>query len=151
MSLMTLDQAIREREGKMLVFTNGVFDILHVGHVRYLCQARQLGDLMFVGLNSDDSVRRLGKGDNRPINVFHDRAEVLGALRCVDGIICFDELTPERLVASLKPEVYVKGGDYTLETLPEAPIVQAYGGEVVIVPLVEGKSTTLTLKQLESL
>lgn len=151
MSLMTLDQAIREREGKKLVFTNGVFDILHVGHVRYLCQAHQLGDLLFVGLNSDDSVRRLGKGGNRPINVLHDRAEVLGALRCVDGIICFDELTPERLVAALKPEVYVKGGDYSLETLPETPIVHSYGGEVVIVPLVEGKSTTLMLKQLESL
>lgn len=148
MSLMTLDQAVREREGKKLVFTNGVFDILHVGHVRYLCQARHLGDLLFVGLNSDDSVKRLGKGDDRPINHFQDRAEVLGALRCVDGIICFDELTPERLVSALKPEIYVKGGDYTLENLPEAPIVHGYGGEVVLIPLVEGQSTTLTLKKL---
>jgi glycerol-3-phosphate cytidylyltransferase len=145
---MTLDEAIRIRAGKKLVFTNGVFDILHVGHVRYLNLAREHGDLLFVGLNSDDSVRRLGKGENRPINPLHDRAEVLRALRSVDGVIAFEDLLPDRLIASLKPEVHVKGGDYTEETLPEAALVRSYGGAVVIINYFEGFSTTNVLKQL---
>jgi glycerol-3-phosphate cytidylyltransferase len=147
---MTLDEAIRVRTGKRLVFTNGVFDILHVGHVRYLQMARERGDLLFVGLNSDDSVRRLGKGEGRPINTLQDRAEVLAALRSVDGVVAFDELLPERLIAALKPEVHVKGGDYTEETLPEAALVRSYGGEVVIIQRFEGYSTTNVLKELGS-
>ncbi len=148
MSLMTLDEAMAARAGKRLVFTNGVFDIVHVGHIRCLAKARELGDLLFVGLNSDDSVRRLGKGPGRPLNPLQDRAEVIAALRAVDGVIAFDDLTPERLVAALKPEVHVKGGDYTPATLPEARIVESYGGQVVIFPLVEGLSTTATLRKL---
>lgn len=148
MSLLTLDEAMGIRAGKRLVFTNGVFDVVHAGHVRCIQLARSLGDLLFVGCNSDDSVRRLGKGPNRPINTLQDRAAVLAALRDVDGVIAFDDLTPERLVASLRPEVHVKGGDYTLETLPEAKIVLAYGGDVVIVPLLDCPSTTEILRKL---
>jgi glycerol-3-phosphate cytidylyltransferase len=112
--------------------------------------ARERGDLLFVGLNSDDSVRRLGKGEGRPINTLQDRAEVLAALRSVDGVVAFDELLPERLIAALKPEVHVKGGDYTEETLPEAALVRSYGGEVVIIQRFEGYSTTNVLKELGS-
>jgi D-glycero-beta-D-manno-heptose 1-phosphate adenylyltransferase len=148
LSLMTLDEAIAFRAGKRLVFTNGVFDILHAGHVHYLAQAKALGDLLFVGLNTDDSVRRLGKGPNRPVNCLADRAIVIAALRAVDGVVAFDEQTPERIVGDLKPDVHVKGGDYTLETLPEARIVESYGGEVVIFPLVAGLSTTEILRKL---
>lgn len=148
MSLLTLDEAMDIRAGKRLVFTNGVFDILHAGHVGYLSQARTLGDLLFVGLNSDDSVRRLGKGPDRPIYGLQDRAAVLAALRPVDGVIAFDDLTPERLISYLKPEVHVKGGDYAIEELPEAGVVASYGGEVVILPFMEGFSTTDALRKL---
>ena len=150
MSLLTLDEALGMRAGKRLVFTNGVFDILHAGHVRNLELARGMGDLLFVGVNSDDSVRRLGKGPDRPIHALQDRAEVLSALRMVDGVIAFEELTPERLVSILRPEVHVKGGDYTLETMPEAKIVMEYGGEVVILPLSDGFSSTEILRKLAS-
>ncbi|HTQ08470.1 MAG TPA: D-glycero-beta-D-manno-heptose 1-phosphate adenylyltransferase [Fimbriimonadaceae bacterium] len=136
------------RHGKKLVFTNGVFDILHAGHVRYLAQAREFGDLLVVGLNSDVSARALGKGPNRPVNGEEDRAEVLRALRSVDAVILFDEPTPERLIAALRPEVHVKGGDYRIEDLPEANIVAGYGGEVRIIPLLEGRSTTSILGKL---
>lgn len=148
MSLLTLDQALALREGRKLVFTNGVFDILHAGHVRYLAAARGLGDLLLVGMNSDASVRRLGKGDGRPINPLEDRAEVLSALRDVDGVVAFDEDTPEALIAVLKPEVHVKGGDYDPETMPETPLVRSYGGEVVILPLLPGRSTTEIARKL---
>lgn len=148
MSLTTLSEAQALRRGKRLVFTNGVFDLLHAGHVRYLAEARSLGDLMIVGINSDTSVRTLGKGPNRPVNGVDDRAEVLGALRVVDAVVVFDESTPERLIAELRPEVHVKGGDYNADDLPEAKIVRAYGGEIVIVPLVAGRSTTRTLREL---
>lgn len=136
------------RDGKRLVFTNGVFDILHAGHVRYLAEARELGDLLIVGLNSDASAKTLGKSPNRPINTLEDRAEVLAALRCVDGVVLFEESTPEALIGSLRPEVHVKGGDYRADDLPEAKIVRAYGGEIVILPTLEGRSTTAILKKL---
>jgi len=136
------------RHRKKLVFTNGVFDILHAGHVRYLAQARLLGDLLVVGLNSDASARALGKGPGRPINNEEDRAEVLLALRAVDAVIPFDEPTPERLIRALRPEVHVKGGDYRVEDLPEAKIVGGYGGEVRILPLLEGRSTSEILGKL---
>lgn len=131
-----------------MAFTNGVFDILHAGHVMYLERARSEGDLLVVGLNSDASVRRLGKGANRPINTLEDRAMVIGALRCVDAVVAFDEDTPEAIIELLKPAVHVKGGDYRPEDLPEKRVVDSYGGKIVIVPLLEGRSTTSTLRKL---
>ena len=133
-------EGLRQR-GKQIVFTNGCFDILHAGHVRYLTTAKSFGDVLIVGLNTDESVRRL-KGTNRPINTQDDRAEVLLGLKAVDHVIFFGEQTAEALIAEVKPAVYVKGGDYTLETLPEAAIVQSYGGRVELVNLVAGRSTT---------
>ena len=109
--------------------------------MRYLAAARSLGDVLILGLNSDASVRRL-KGETRPVNTAEDRAEVVGALKSVDAVVIFGEDTAETLIAKVRPAVYVKGGDYTRETLPEARIVEAYGGEVALVPLVAGKSTT---------
>ena len=132
--------ALREG-GTRVVFTNGCFDILHTGHVRYLAAARALGDVLILGLNSDASVRRL-KGETRPVNSEADRAEVVGALKSVDYVVIFGEDTAEDLIAEVQPAVYAKGGDYTLETLPEARIVESYGGEVAFIPLVAGKSTT---------
>ena len=145
---MTIEQALQIRIGRKLVFTNGVFDILHAGHVRYLEYARTLGDLLIVGMNTDESVRRLNKGPNRPINTLSDRIEVLEALRCVEGVVAFGEDTPESLIAFLRPDVHVKGGDYTVESLPESKIVLGYGGEVVIVPTLEGRSSTRVIKGL---
>ena len=136
-------------KGATVVFTNGCFDVLHAGHVRYLTKARAMGDFLVIGLNSDDSVRRL-KGNGRPINTEDDRAEVLDALRAVDAVTIFDEPTAEALIAMVRPDVYVKGGDYTLETLPEAKIVQEYGGRVEFVPLVEGRSTTNVIERIRS-
>ena len=127
--------------GARVVFTNGCFDILHAGHVRYLAAARALGDVLILGVNSDASVRRL-KGATRPVNGEADRAEVVGALTSVDYVVIFGEDTAEDLIAKVRPAVYAKGGDYTLETLPEARIVESYGGEVAFIPLVAGKSTT---------
>src|SRR5437660_682572 len=146
MKLITLEEAIRQRSGRKLVFTNGVFDILHVGHVRYLQQARGLGDMLMVGLNSDESVRKLGKGPGRPINTLEERAEVVAALRAVDAVIGFDEPTPVAVIAALRPEVHVKGGDYQIDELPELETVRSYGGQVVILPFVPGHSTTTILK-----
>ena len=122
--------------GQRVVFTNGCFDILHAGHVRYLSKARSFGDCLVLGLNSDASVRRI-KGPARPINNEQDRAEVVGALGCVDYVVIFDEPTAEELITKVHPDVYVKGGDYTLETLPEGQIVQKYGGRVELVKLVQ--------------
>lgn len=135
--------------GRKIVFTNGVFDILHAGHVQYLERARALGDVLVVGINSDESVRLLGKGPNRPINPAEDRAAVLKALRSVDFVIEFGEDTPERLIAELRPDIHVKGGDYTEDQLPEAKIVRSYGGEVVIMPFLDGRSTTKIIEKLE--
>lgn len=139
--------AILRAGGQRIVFTNGCFDILHTGHVRYLKAARSLGDCLAVGLNSDVSVRRL-KGPERPVNIEADRAEVLDALFAVDYVTIFDEPTAEDLIARIRPDVYVKGGDYTLDTLPEAKIVQQYGGRVAFVDLVPGRSTTKVIEKL---
>ena len=144
-------QVLREqyrREHKTVVFTNGCFDILHAGHVRYLAAARDCGDILVVGLNSDASVHKL-KGPGRPVNPAADRAEVLSALRSVDHVVIFDEDTAEELVRLLQPDVYVKGGDYSLDRLPESTIVAAYGGRTVLVPLVEGRSTTNVIRHLQ--
>lgn len=133
--------------GKTVVFTNGCFDILHVGHVRYLAGARQLGDCLIVGLNSDSSVRQL-KGPNRPVNCQEDRAEVLAGLAAVDYVVVFDETTAENLVAVVQPDVYAKGGDYTIETLPEGKIVIAHGGRIVLVPEVPGRSSSNIIEKI---
>ena len=135
--------------GQRVVFTNGCFDILHAGHVRYLSKARSFGDCLVLGLNSDASVRRI-KGPARPINNEQDRAEVVGALGCVDYVVVFDEPTAEELITKVHPDVYVKGGDYTLETLPEGQIVQKYGGRVELVKLVEGRSTTNVINKIQA-
>ncbi|MBQ1876295.1 MAG: D-glycero-beta-D-manno-heptose 1-phosphate adenylyltransferase [Selenomonas sp.] len=136
--------------GKKVVFTNGCFDILHAGHVRYLAKARSFGDCLVLGLNSDASVRRL-KGPERPINNEQDRTEVVGGLQSVDYVVIFDEPTAEQLIAKVKPDVYVKGGDYTLETLPEAKIVQSYGGRVEFVQMVAGRSTTNVIEKIKGM
>jgi rfaE bifunctional protein nucleotidyltransferase chain/domain len=133
--------------GGRVVFTNGCFDLLHVGHVRCLQAARGLGDVLVVGVNSDASVRRL-KGETRPLVPEEERAEVLAALACVDYVTIFEESTPERLLAHLRPDVHVKGGDYREEELPEAPLVRSWGGQVVLLPLTPGRSTTEVAKKL---
>ncbi len=126
---------------RKIVFTNGCFDILHAGHVRYLNAARQLGDCLILGLNSDSSVRSL-KGSQRPINVEQDRAEVVAGLAAVDYVIIFAELTAEQLISEIQPDIYAKGGDYSPDNLPEAAIVREHGGQIVFIPLVAGKSSS---------
>jgi D-beta-D-heptose 7-phosphate kinase/D-beta-D-heptose 1-phosphate adenosyltransferase len=128
-------------QGRRIVFTNGCFDILHRGHITYLNRAKALGDVLIVGVNGDESVRRL-KGPNRPINGLDDRLQVLEALSCVDLVVPFDESTPIDLLQVVRPHVFVKGGDYTIESLPEAPVVASLGGTVQILPYVEDRSTT---------
>jgi rfaE bifunctional protein nucleotidyltransferase chain/domain len=135
-------------QGKRIVATNGCFDILHAGHVRYLERARELGDVLIIGLNSDDSVRKL-KGPNRPINNAQDRAEVLSSLRCVDYVSVFAEDTAAEFLRACKPQIYAKGGDYSPETLPETPVIKECGGEIVILDLVPGKSTTSTISRIQ--
>lgn len=130
-----------KKEGKKVVFTNGCFDILHIGHLRYLKEAKEQGEILFVGVNSDDSVKRL-KGPTRPINTEMDRAEMLAGLKPVDYVVIFSEDTPVELISELKPSIHVKGGDYKKEDLPETKVVEENGGEVRILGLVEGKSTT---------
>lgn len=130
------------------MLTNGCFDILHAGHVRYLTAARALGRALVVGLNSDQSVRQL-KGATRPIVSQEERAEVLLGLKAVDAVVIFEELTAQGLITALRPDIYVKGGDYTPATLPEAPTVTALGGKVVIIPIEVPTSTTKILQRLQ--
>ena len=137
---------IRQR-GKKIVFTNGCFDIIHVGHVRYLTTAKSFGDVLIVGLNTDESVKKL-KGEDRPINNEKDRAEVLLGFKAVDYVVLFGERTAENLISEIRPDIYVKGGDYTIDTLPEAKIVQSYGGKIELVKFVDGHSTTNIIKQI---
>ena len=132
---------VHREHGRTIVFTNGCFDILHRGHITYLSRAKTLGDVLVVGLNSDASVRRL-KGDSRPVNPLEDRAHVLAALSAVDHIVPFDEETPVELVRAVRPDVFVKGGDYTRAMLPEAPLVESLGGRVELLPYVEDRSTS---------
>src|SRR5438132_3559469 len=134
--------------GQKLVFTNGVFDILHVGHVRYLEQARALGDALLVAINSDASVREL-KGSGRPFMNEHARAEILAALRVVDYVTIFDELSPRTLIAELLPEVLVKGGDYSLDQIHGREEVENAGGRVVSLPFVEGVSTSEIVERMK--
>ena len=129
------------KQGSVVVTTNGCFDVLHLGHLRYLQAARKLGDLLVVAVNSDDSVRQL-KGENRPLVPEDERAEMLAGLACVDYVVIFPELTPIELLSELKPNIHVKGGDYKLEQLVEREIVEENGGKVVVGINVPGKSTT---------
>ena len=136
-----------QENGKKVVFTNGVFDILHVGHLTYLEEARELGDVLIVGVNSDKSVKT-NKGDKRPINPEKNRAEMLLGLKFVDFTVIFDEKTPENLLDLLKPDIHVKGGAYKKEDLPETEIVEKNGGEVKILSFVDNISTTEIINKI---
>ena len=151
--ILTRAAMLSERErlragGQRLVFTNGVFDLLHVGHVRYLTQARALGDALVVAINSDQTVRQL-KGPDRPIFNQAERAEILAALRVVDYVVVFDDVSPRSLIAELLPDVLVKGGDYDLDQIHGREEVEAAGGNVISLPFVEGASTTTLITRMK--
>lgn len=131
-----------------LVFTNGVFDILHRGHVTYLAQARALGAALVVGVNTDASVRMLGKGDDRPLNAEADRLAVLAALESVSLVVLFAERTPVELIRRVRPDIYVKGGDYDIDTLEETRVVRGWGGTALAIPFDHDRSTTQLLKRV---
>ena len=137
-----------KKENKKIVFTNGCFDILHIGHVRYLKKSASFGDILIVGLNSDSSVKKL-KGESRPINNEQDRAELLSELNFVDYVVIFNEDTPEKLLDEIKPDIYTKGADYTIDKLPEAKVVIKDGGKVEFIKLVDGKSTTNIIRKTQ--
>ena len=151
-SILTLEQAIlrfgpQKRNGRRVVFTNGCFDLLHPGHIRSLEQARALGDVLIVGLNSDASVRQL-KGEGRPVIPERERAEILAALESVDAVVIFDDLSPREVIARLLPDVLVKGGDWPGDQIVGREEVEAAGGRVVSAPVVPGYSTTDILKKI---
>ncbi len=151
--ILTPEKMLGERErlratGKRLVFTNGVFDLLHVGHVRYLAQARALGDALVVALNTDRAVREL-KGPNRPVFEEAERAEIIAAIRHVDYVTIFDDVSPRRLIAALLPDVLVKGGDYQLDEIHGREEVEAAGGKVISLPFVNGASTTALIERMK--
>lgn len=139
-----------QKEGKTYVVTNGCFDILHVGHVRYLQKTKEFADYLIVMLNSDLSVKAL-KGEGRPINNEQDRAEILSALSCVDYVVLFDEKSPAKLLEDIKPDVYTKGADYTLETLPEREVVLKNNIRVEFIDFVQGKSTTSIINKSKNI
>jgi rfaE bifunctional protein nucleotidyltransferase chain/domain/rfaE bifunctional protein kinase chain/domain len=151
LSVADLVAAVSEhrKQGRRIVFTNGCFDVLHRGHVGYLAQARRLGDVLIVAVNSDDSVRRL-KGPERPVNPVEDRVAVLAALACVDHVVVFEEDNPTNLIALVRPDLYVKGGDYTPELIPEAPLVRELGGEVLTLDYLPDRSTTKLIGRIRS-
>jgi len=151
--ILSIDELVIERDrlraaGDQVVFTNGVFDLLHVGHVRYLGAARSLGSALIVAINSDNAVRGL-KGPDRPVTDQDERAEILAALRAVDYVTVFDDLSPRSLIAKLLPDVLVKGGDYKLEEIHGRDEVEAAGGTVVALPFVEGASTTAMIEKVK--
>src|SRR5689334_3752107 len=151
--ILSTERMLAERErlravGTRLVFTNGVFDLLHVGHVRYLAQARALGDALVVAINSDRSVREL-KGADRPVFAEDERAEILAALRHVDYVVVFDDISPRSLIRRLLPDVLVKGGDYQLDEIHGREEVEAAGGKVISLPFVAGASTTSLLQRMK--
>lgn len=153
--LASLPDLLAERlrlrgSGRQLVFTNGVFDLLHVGHIRYLTAARKLGDALVVAINSDRSVREL-KGNSRPIINQDERAEILAALRQVDFVTIFDDTSPRSLIAALLPDVLVKGGDYGLDEIHGREEVEAAGGKVVSLPFIEGASTSRIIEKMKEL
>ncbi len=131
-----------------VVFTNGVFDILHRGHVTYLDEAAQLGGALIVAVNSDASAKRLGKGPDRPLNAVHDRAALLAALACVTAVTIFDEDTPVEIIGLLRPDMIVKGGDYDMATLPETRLVESWGGRAVAIPFEFARSTTALVTKI---
>lgn len=150
--VLTLDETIvrfgrEKRNGKRVVFTNGCFDLLHPGHIRSLEAARALGDVLIVGLNGDESVREL-KGPGRPVIPAAERAEILASLECVDAVFVFDELTPQRVIAALLPDILVKGGDWPDNQIVGREEVEAAGGKVVLVDVVAGCSTTEILRKI---
>jgi rfaE bifunctional protein nucleotidyltransferase chain/domain len=152
--ILSLEQMNRERErlrlsGLRLVFTNGVFDLIHVGHIRYLTEARALGDCLIVAINSDRSVRQL-KGESRPIFHERERAEILAALRMVDYVTIFDDVSPRTLIATLLPDVLVKGGDYGLDEIHGREEVEGAGGSVISLPFIDGASTTSIIEKMKS-
>ncbi len=138
----------QQEQGQRVVFTNGVFELLHPGHVAYLEQARSLGEALIIGVNTDASARRLDKGQGRPLTPERDRARVLAALACVDRVMLFDEDTPLQLITLLKPHILVKGGDYQLTQIVGREVVLAGGGQVLTLPFVPGYSTTTLLERL---
>ena len=151
--ILSMEQMLAERDRlravkKRLVFTNGVFDLLHVGHVRYLAQARALGDALVVAINSDRSVREL-KGPERPVFDQEERAEILAALRDVDYVVVFDDISPRGTIKKLLPDVLVKGGDYQLDEIHGREEVEAAGGKVISLPFVPGASTTSLLERMK--
>ena len=151
-SVLTLEEAIlrfgrQNRNGRRIVFTNGCFDLLHPGHIRSLEQARELGDALVIGLNSDASVRQL-KGEGRPVIAERERAEILAALESVDAVVIFDAPTPRELIAALLPDVLVKGGDWPGDQIVGREEVEAAGGRVVSIPMVPGYSTTAILRKI---
>ena len=148
-NLLSIRELYRDSK-QTVVFTNGCFDLLHPGHLTYLEEAKVLGDILIVGLNSDDSAKTL-KGPERPINPEYDRFKLLLGLKPVDHVILFDELTPIQLIETLQPDIHVKGGDYTPNTLPEYPTITAYGGRVEIVSFVDGYSSSNIITKIQSL
>ncbi|HEX9630025.1 MAG TPA: D-glycero-beta-D-manno-heptose 1-phosphate adenylyltransferase [Pyrinomonadaceae bacterium] len=151
--ILSLDELLGVRQGlraagKTLVFTNGVFDLLHVGHVRYLAEARALGDVLLVAINSDRTVREL-KGEGRPLTTESERAEILAALRQVDYVTIFDEISPRALITQLLPDVLVKGGDYNLDEIHGREEVEAAGGRVVALPFIAGASTSAIIERMK--
>jgi len=150
--LLSTQQAVERMAGgqwsKPLVFTNGVFDILHRGHVTYLDQAAQLGATLIVGVNSDASAKRLGKGPDRPLNAAADRSALLAALESVTAVVVFDEDTPLELIGQLRPDVIVKGGDYQMQLLPETKLVESWGGKAVAIPFEFARSTTNLVEKI---
>jgi rfaE bifunctional protein nucleotidyltransferase chain/domain len=150
--ILSAQQAVERIAGdqwlKPLVFTNGVFDILHRGHVTYLDEAAQLGATLVVGVNSDASAKRLGKGPDRPLNTSDDRAALLAALACVTAVVIFDEDTPVEIIGQLRPDIIVKGGDYEMQVLPETKLVQSWGGKAVAIPFEFARSTTNLVEKI---
>ena len=153
MALLSLESLLStlsdlKKEGKKIVFTNGCFDLLHAGHTTYLKEAKTLGDILVIGLNSDHSVKQL-KGPTRPLVEQQHRATVLLALSSVDFVVLFDEETPLSLIRAIQPDIHVKGGDYAIESLPETPCIKEYGGEIQILPFVPGLSTSSIIQKIK--
>lgn len=147
--LLSLIQKLKT-EGKRIIFTNGCFDILHSGHIDYLKKTKELGDILIIGINSDESVKKI-KQQNRPINKLLDRMIVLDSIRYVDYVVPFNEETPENLIKIIKPDVLTKGGDWNKKDVVGSDFVKSYGGKTVIIPYIKGKSTTNTIKKIRDL
>ncbi len=140
----------KKKNGKRIVFTNGCFDLIHIGHTRYLTQAKELGDILVVAINSDQSVKSI-KGNKRPIIPQFERAEVLAALEAVDYVAIFDELDPHKIISCLKPDILVKGGDWKKESVIGREIVESNGGEVIIIPFIDGVSTSKIVEKIQGM